>query len=69
MRLAEHVQHDEIDRSVRDCHRKLNPFSAAYACYEYWARLADGRAETAREPFQSVMDLGVPVPAYLLDGK
>ncbi len=64
--LAKHIKSNQVKQLIRDNDRLLEPYSAPKACYEYWARLAGGNAQDARAPLQQVIDLGVPVPLYLL---
>jgi hypothetical protein len=61
------VQADQVSTLSRECGLSLAPYAAANACYEYWARLATGRADSARDPFQPVIAAGIPLPALLLD--
>jgi tetratricopeptide (TPR) repeat protein len=63
----QHIVDNEIDRLGRSVGLKIIPFNAAGACLEYWARLADGSTDTARAPLETALELGAPVPTYLLN--
>jgi len=66
--VAKHMQLDQISQLSRKAMLNMPFPSTAYACYEYWALLAQGRKKEARAVFESSTKLGIEVPSYLLAG-
>ena len=64
--LRTHIAEDQAGRLERMVSLQIAPFNAAAALLEYWARMATGQADTARAPLEQAIELGAPVPSYLL---
>jgi hypothetical protein len=64
--LAKHIAEDQVDQLERDIELRLMPLSAVEACGEYWARIAAGNPDRAREPLETLRQRGLPFPFELL---